>query len=513
MGGPDAAESEAVHSPHEEESLASRFRELATTHFTLLLAASTIGVYLMVLVGTTTSLLDAGSACASWPTCNGGLLPAGEATAVLAWGHRLVGLVVGLVLIATVFASVWEGDRRIRMGVAVAAFLYPIQTGLGAWMALFGVSRAASAIHLVVAMTIFSGLLVALLWRLEAEHVEPGPRQLAPSQETKAVSKSAVEGVPSDDGEGPLSVRDGQEIGAGAEGGSRTSPSIGTRLRAYLTLTKPRLWWLLALVAVAAMALAAGPTLHIWTVVATVTGGVLAIGASGTFNNILETDRDRRMERTKDRPLVEGTISIRRAIAFGALLTVASWAVFAVFVNVLAAALGMLAILFYSVIYTLLLKPHTDQNIVIGGAVGAFPALIGWAAVEHTIELPAIVLGTIVFLWTPAHFYNLALAYREDYARAGFPMLPVSRGAATTRRHILLYLGATMVATVFLGTSQALGWTYAGAVLVVGGVFLWTVIQQYRVRTDDAALRTFHAVNAYLGVLLLAVVIDSLLVP
>ncbi|MFB6268034.1 MAG: heme o synthase, partial [Halodesulfurarchaeum sp.] len=460
MAGTSGSESETVFGPFKVRAVASRFRAWAAAHFTPLLAASTIGVYLMVLVGATTSLLDAGAACASWPTCNGGLLPSGEALTVLAWGHRLVGLVVGLLLIATVFASVWEGGRKISAAVTAAAVLYPVQTGLGAWMALTGVSRAVSAIHLVVAMSIFSGLLVALLWRLEAKHEEQGISQSVPIRPSQASTGGPAKSGPSATAETPLPAEGGREPEPSAPGETRTRPSVGTRLQAYLTLTKPRLWWLLAMVAVAAMALAAGPTLDVGTVVATVTGGVLAIGASGTFNNVLEMDRDRRMERTNDRPLVEGTISVRRAVTFGVLLTAASWVVFAVYVNVLAAALGMLAILYYSVVYTLLLKPHTDQNIVIGGAVGAFPALIGWAAVEHTIELPAIVLGAIVFLWTPAHFYNLALAYREDYARAGFPMLPVSRGAATTRRHILLYLGATMVATVLLGTSPTLGVTY-----------------------------------------------------
>ncbi len=215
------------------------------------------------------------------------------------------------------------------------------------------------------------------------------------------------------------------------------------------------------------------------------------------------------MDRTDDRPLVDGVIPLRRAAGFGVILAVASTAVFVAFVNALAAVLGLLAILFYSVGYTLVLKPNTSQNIVIGGAVGAFPALIGWAAVEGSVGIPAVILGAVIFLWTPAHFYNLALAYREDYERVGIPMLPVVRGEAVTRRHVLLYLAATMVCAVLLGTSTRLDWAYAATATVAGSLFLAAVIGLHRNRTERAAIRSFHASNAYLGSLLLVIAIDS----
>jgi protoheme IX farnesyltransferase len=279
---------------------------------------------------------------------------------------------------------------------------------------------------------------------------------------------------------------------------------------AYLELTKPKLWWLLTFVALAAMALAAGPTLDLGIMLATVVGGVLAIAASGTFNNVLERDRDRWMARTADRPVVRDRVPPRRAAAFGVALATGSVVVFVVFVNALAAALGLLAILFYAVVYTVVLKPNTDQNTVLGGAAGVFPALIGWAAVENAIGVPALVLGAVIFLWTPAHFYNLALVYREDYARAGFPMLPVVRGAAVTRRHTTLYLGGTMLAAIVLGAVTRLDWLYAGTAVAVGVVFLWAVVRQYAERTDRSASRTFMASNVYLGLLLVAVFVDAL---
>ncbi|MFC4549275.1 heme o synthase, partial [Halorussus sp. GCM10023401] len=278
----------------------------------------------------------------------------------------------------------------------------------------------------------------------------------------------------------------------------------------YFRLMKPRLMWLLCLVASAGMALAAGPDhLRVETVVATLTGGVLSIGASGTFNHVLERDVDRKMARTSDRPTATDRIPVRNAIAFGVALAALSLAAFLT-VNLLAAALGMFAILFYSVVYTLLLKPNTVQNTVIGGFAGALPALIGWAAVTGEVGLPAVVLAGVIFLWTPAHFYNLALAYKDDYARGGFPMMPVVRGEAVTRKHILLWLAATLLAAGLLSTVTTLGWLYAVTSVTFGGVFLWAVVRLHQERTDRAAFRSFHASNAYLGTLLLAVVVDAL---
>ncbi|MFW5918777.1 MAG: heme o synthase [Halanaeroarchaeum sp.] len=458
------------------------------THLTTLLAASAVGVYLLVLVGATTSLLHANEACSTWPTCNGDLLSLGSTTMAIAWGHRVFALLVGVLLAVTWFAAWRAGGTRERWVVTVAALLYPAQAGLGALIALRGPSQLLTAGHLTVALTIFTGLLVGLLWHLEVHHGAPNR-----SGETTTPTMANAE--------------------------PQTSPSAGdgsyglkTTLWAYFRMTKPRLMWLLALVAMAAMGLAAGSDLDAGLVVATVTGGVLAIGSSGTFNQVLERDRDQYMERTSDRPVVTDVIPPRRAIAFGVGLGVLSTAVFLAFVNPLAAALGVLAILFYTVVYTLVLKPNTEHNTVIGGAVGAFPALIGWAAVTNDIGMPAVVLGLVIFLWTPAHFYNLALAYKEDYARAGYPMLPVTAGEAVTRRHILGYLGATLVAAVVLGTAAELGWVYAIANVTVGVVFLVAVVHLFREHTERAAFRTFHASNAYLGVVLLAIVFDTLVI-
>jgi len=245
--------------------------------------------------------------------------------------------------------------------------------------------------------------------------------------------------------------------------------------------------------------------------VLTLGGGVLAIGASGTFNHVLEREKDKKMNRTADRPVATHQIPARRAVTFGLALAAASLVVFAQ-VNLLAAALGLAAILFYSVVYTLVLKPNTVQNTVIGGFAGSLPALIGWVAVTGRFGLTGLTLAGVIFLWTPAHFYNLALAYQKDYARGGFPMMPVVRGEAVTRKHILYYLGATLLSAVALAALTDLGWVYAAATSAFGAVFLWAVVRLHHERTESAAFRAFHASNAYLGALLVAIVIDALAV-
>jgi protoheme IX farnesyltransferase len=445
-----------------------------------LLAATTVGLYVLVVVGATASLADAAAACGGWPGCHGDLRTPGVAVAV---GHRVAAALVGLLLFGTAVAAWSDVDRRARAALAVAVALYPVQAALGA---LLAVGAGYAAVHLPVGMAIFAATVLALAWHLEAETgTDDGPATTA--EPRPPLDEPAPEPAPLSNLEGLQRVR--------------------TTVRAYVELTKPRLMWLLCLVAGAGMALAGTPTVRV--VVATLGGGVLAIGASGTFNHALERDVDRRMERTADRPVATHAVPVGNALAFGGLLTVAALGAF-LSVNLLVAALGLAAIAFYSVVYTLVLKPNTVQNTLLGGAAGALPALIGYAAVAGTPGVPGLALAGVVFLWTPAHFYNLALAYRDDYERGGVPMLPVVRGETTTRKHVLLYLGATLLAASALTALSGLGWLYAAVTVALGAVFLWAVVRLHHERTDAAALRAFHASNAYLGLLLVAVVVDAL---
>ncbi len=452
-----------------------------------LLAAAVVGVYVLVVVGATAALADAATACQGWPLCGGDL---SNPAVLVALFHRGTAIVVGLLVIAATVLAWRRSPRRVKAALAFALVLYPVQAAIGA---AISTGTAVENLHLLAAMVIFAALVLALAWQLE---VETGSGDASEEPNLKLE---------------PELDRSPAASGSDAPAADLSTQPVTDRLKAtawaYFQLMKPRLMWLLCLVAGAGMVLAGTPTVR--TVVLTLGGGVLAIGASGTFNHVLERDIDRQMQRTADRPLATHEVPVRNALAFGGLLTVASlWAFLSV--NLLVAALGLAAIVFYSVVYTLILKPNTVQNTVIGGAAGALPALIGYAAVTAEIGLAGLVLAGVIFLWTPAHFYNLALAYREDYERGGFPMMPVVRGETETRKHIVLYLGATLLGASGLAAISSLGWLYGVTTVLLGAVFLWTVVRLHYEQSERAAFRAFHASNAYLGLLLVAVVIDGL---
>jgi len=457
--------------------------------FTGLLAATAVGVYLLVIAGATAAITDAVAACSSWPLCQGPVTLA-EPDLLIARGHRLTAAAVGLLAVGTVAVGLRTAmRRRVKAALLVGIALYPVQIALGAFVATSGAAGSLPGAHLGVGMGIFVAFIAALAWHLEAE--------------TGSDDETPVEDL------SPAPMPEESEDSPTPSAALSTKQRVLGTVNAYFRLMKPRLMWLLCLVAAAGMALAAGPDLTTWTVLLTLGGGVLSIGSSGTFNHVLERDIDKRMDRTSDRPIATHTIPVRNAMAFGLALAAASLYLFWQ-INVLAAALGLTAILFYSVVYTLVLKPNTVQNTVIGGAAGALPALIGWVAVTGSLGLPGIALATVIFLWTPAHFYNLALAYKDDYEKGGFPMMPVVRGETETRKHIVYYLGATLVGSGVLAALTSLGWLYAVTSAAVGAVFLWAVIRLHREQTEAAAFRAFHASNAYLGLLLVAIVVDAL---
>jgi len=453
-----------------------------------------MGVYLLVELGATAALTDAAAACSGWPVCH--RTPSlSTPTLLVAWVHRTVASLVGVLLVVTAAVGLRRPavSTRVKATLAGSLALYPVQVALGAYVAISGAAPPLPGAHLVTGMAIFAGLTLALAWYLEPE--------------TESGRTTAPDDLTFDEEPTPTAAGTSETADALLDAGPVTRAKyIGF---AYFRLMKPRLMWLLCLVASAGMALAAGPALTVRTVVLTLGGGVLAIGASGTFNHVLEREKDKRMNRTSDRPVATHQIPVRNAVTFGLALATVSVGVF-LQINALAAALGLSAILFYSVIYTLVLKPNTVQNTVIGGAAGALPALIGWAAVTGKIGLPGLALAGLIFVWTPAHFYNLALAYKDDYEAGGFPMMPVVRGEATTRKHILLWLAATLLAATVLASLTDLGWLFAATTISLGAVFLWAVIRLHRERTETAAFRAFHASNAYLGAVLLAVVVDAL---
>jgi protoheme IX farnesyltransferase len=286
----------------------------------------------------------------------------------------------------------------------------------------------------------------------------------------------------------------------------------GAGWRDYLTLTKPRIMSLLVLTAVCSMVAAARGRPSLEPLVALVLGGALACGGASALNHVLDRDIDRLMgPRTASRPVAAGRISAVRATVFGLLLCALSFAVLTAFANLLTAALALSGGAFYVVVYTLCLKRTTTQNIVIGGAGGAIPCLAGWAAAGGRLGLGAVFLFAIVLLWTPPHFWALALLLSRHYAAAGVPMMPVVRGPEQTARQVLVYSVVLVAATVAPGVIGTFGAVYVGAALILGGVFCWLAWCLWRERSPGNAGLLFHYSLLYLALLFAAVAADAVI--
>ncbi len=305
-------------------------------------------------------------------------------------------------------------------------------------------------------------------------------------------------------------------VPTGVASGATVRPASPRRraastLRSYLLLTKPRVIELLLVTTVPAMVLAAGKLPSVALILAVLVGGSLAAGGANTINCWIERDRDELMRRTHSRPLPAGAIAPRDALTFGVVLEVAAFVWLWVTVNLLAAALAVAAMLFYVFVYTIWLKPRSPQNIVIGGAAGAVPVLVGWAAVTGRLEAPAWVLFAIIFCWTPPHFWALALRYRSDYAAAGIPMLPVVKGERAVGGHILVYAVVVVAVTLSLPGVADLGVLYLMVATALGIAFIVEAIRLYRGPTPERAMRLFAFSNTYLALLFCTIAVDTLL--
>ncbi|MGI9196787.1 MAG: heme o synthase [Candidatus Nanopelagicales bacterium] len=296
------------------------------------------------------------------------------------------------------------------------------------------------------------------------------------------------------------------------------SPAVGATpgrplrqtLAAYVAITKPRIIELLLVTTVPTMILAAQGWPSLSTLVAVLAGGTLAAAGANTFNSVYDRDIDAVMHRTQHRPVASGVIGVRAGVAWGLLLSVASVVVLATFTNGLAAVLALVAIGFYVLGYTMWLKRRTPQNIVWGGAAGCMPVLIAWAAVTGTLTWTPVVLFLIIFFWTPPHYWPLSLRYREDYATAGVPMLPVVANERRVALEIVIYAWVMVAMSLVLIPVAPMGWVYAVSSVVLGAVFLVEAhVLQARARSGNPRpMRLFHWSITYLSLLFLAVAID-----
>lgn len=284
-------------------------------------------------------------------------------------------------------------------------------------------------------------------------------------------------------------------------------------VKAYVALTKPRIIEQLLITTVPAMMLAAGGVGSVWLIVQTLIAGMLSAGSANALNCYVDRDIDSVMHRTRRRPLVRHVVEPRAALVFGVVLGVLSTAVFWYFTTPLATALNVLAILLYAVFYTMVLKRRTSQNIVWGGAAGCMPVLIGWAAVTGSLSLAPVIMFLIIFFWTPPHFWALAIKYKDDYAAAGVPMLPVVAKPSTVTAQMLAHAVAMVACSVWLWP-VATGPVYGVIVLVLGLWFLAETIRLH-VRTlrgvEIKPMRVFHMSNTYLTLVFVLIAVDSVL--
>ncbi len=288
-------------------------------------------------------------------------------------------------------------------------------------------------------------------------------------------------------------------------------PAITSRVGAYVALTKPRIIELLLVTTLPTMVVAEGGWPSLWLVAATLTGGALAAGGANALNMVIDRDIDRIMRRTRNRPLVTGAVEPGQALVFALALELAAFALLWTGVNLLSAVLAMSATAFYVVVYTLWLKRTSSSNIVIGGAAGAVPVLVGWAAVRDALGWAPLVLFAVIFVWTPPHFWALAVRYREDYAAADVPMLPAVAGLRATARRILAYSLVLWALTLAFVPVAGMGGLYLVAAVVLGAVFTWYAVELLRVPEPARAMRLFHWSISYISLLFGAMALDQLL--
>jgi len=279
----------------------------------------------------------------------------------------------------------------------------------------------------------------------------------------------------------------------------------------YVDLMKPHVTVLLLGVTAAAMAIAKQGLPPLLLVIPTLLGGAMAAGSANCINCYIDRDIDQIMGRTQRRSLPSGRVEPRQALVFGIILGVAAFIILTVFVNLLSALLACSAILFYVFVYTLGLKRTSTQNIVIGGAAGAVPVLVGWAAITGTVGIPAVWLFAIIFFWTPPHFWALSLLIQKDYEKANIPMLPVVKGAAETRRQILLYSLLLLAITLGLFAFGIMGYFYLTGAVLLGGGLLYLAIRLWRNQSKKSALTLFWYSNMYLAAIFAIMVLDRVI--
>jgi protoheme IX farnesyltransferase len=451
----------------------------------------------MVVGGYVTSS-GAGDACEMQPTryplCNGSLLPDFSLAGVpQEYAHRILTFFGGF-LVLVWLVQAWRTQRNVPLlpRLTTGTFLLLLlQSAIGAVRVTSASSGPERAVvvtaHLGMAMLVFGLAIVTamLAW------AKGGRRAAQPADSglTEPESKTVGDGEPAA----------GSALGAGT-------------WRDYLALTKPRIVLLLLVTTLTGYVMATGDSIDPATLTATLVAGALVSGGAESLNNYLERGADAKMKRTMRRPLPTGRLGPERALFLGLALIGVSTFVFVWFVNLLALTLALAGAAFYVLVYTIYLKPRTVQNIVIGGAAGGFPVLVGWAAATGSLAVPPLLLFILIFLWTPPHFWALALVYREDYERAGVPMLPVVRGEAVTVRSIVAYSALLVAFSFAFVLTGAAGLPFTAVASLLGGALMYLTIRLARAtERRPAAFRLFKFTGVYLLLTCIALIFSAVL--
>jgi protoheme IX farnesyltransferase len=428
--------------------------------------ATLLAVFVVLVSGAWVSAGGAKFACSGWPLCSGTLLPE-HALGKIHLLHRILVLGTSLLVLTAAWGS-WKAratEPATAVAMSLSASLFLAQAATGAVGVVRGFPADLAGLHVVTGAAVWASLVIAF-----------------------TISGAAV-----------------------AEGRGVVRARRPIRARDLVALTKPWIVGLLLVTTLAGMIVGRGAWPGGGLVGWTLLGGALSAGGASALNQVLDRKQDSLMTRTRRRPLPSGSVSPAEAMAFGLACCVAGFYILALAVNLLSAVLALGGMLYYVLLYSMVLKPSTPQNIVVGGGAGAIPPLVGWAAATGRLEWSSLFLFALVFFWTPAHFWALALVRQQDYARAGVPMLPVVYGERETRRHILLYSLQVVALTLLIPVARLGGLIYLAAAVGLGGWLIARAWNLWKVGGKKAAWGLYRYSSVYLALLLAALVADTLL--
>src|SRR5712691_8529565 len=459
---------------HEHPAKTRKFAQLAISNALL--------VYILMLLGSYVTGSGAALACPGWPLCTPASWAINNHLADINILHRIYAVFVGLVTLWTVISALrrWRVARGQAIVGLVGGLLFVYQAVVGGLIVLLKEPAFVAGLHLALATAVWGTLV--LLAALASNLLRAAPQQLEIEKMEQAEDEAK------------------KEIGP-----------VRQTIANYVDLMKPHVTVLLLGVTAAAMAIARQGLPPLVLVIPTLLGGAMAAGSANCINCYIDRDIDLIMGRTQRRSLPSGRVEPQHALVFGIILGVVSFFILFAFVNLLSAVLACSAILFYVFVYTIWLKRSTVQNIVIGGAAGAVPVLVGWAAITNNLSLPAIWLFAIIFFWTPPHFWALSLLIQKDYEKAGIPTLPVVKGEAETRRQILLYSVLVLAVTLVLFVMGAMGYFYLVGAVILGGGLVYLAIRLWREQSKKWARTLFWYSNMYLAAIFAIMVVDRVI--